>query len=349
MSATDTGAPFQDITGPISDDEATEYFLKNFLPTDAKDEPSDEDEEDKKAQDASDTEDDEVPEPKDSEESADEDQPDGEEDEGEGEKGPEKDRKYASDDVYVKIKVGDEEHSVPVKDLQRLYGQEASLTKKSMEVSEKRKAVEDEFAKASIATSALLQRAKARFEPYSKVDFLLASQQLEPEQYAALRNEALAAHEDVQFLEQHLNGLMGQIQQKKQDDLVNAARESLKVLSGPADKGGIEGWNEKLYDDIRAFAVKEGAPVELVNQVVDPWAIRMMHDAMMFRRGKSKVITKKVNKTPKKVIKSTNASNTNPKGPDADKTAKAMAKLRKSGSADDAAEAFLARWETNDE
>src|SRR5271166_5311278 len=46
-----------------------------------------------------------------------------------------KSKKYADDsDTYVKVKVGEEEHEVAVKDLKRLWGQEASLTKKSQEV-----------------------------------------------------------------------------------------------------------------------------------------------------------------------------------------------------------------------
>src|SRR5574337_877989 len=49
-------------------------------------------------------------------------------------------KKDAGDDVIVKIKVGDKEHEVPVKDLKRLYGQEASLTRKSQEVAAQRKA-----------------------------------------------------------------------------------------------------------------------------------------------------------------------------------------------------------------
>lgn len=345
MRATDTGAPFEDITGPISEDEATEAFLKHFMPNDAN-KPSDDDEDEDKSGKETDQ-----PEDAETDDSADDNQPNDSEETDEGEEGEaneddEKKRKYAEDDVFVKIKVGDEEHAVPVKELQRLYGQEASLTKKSMEVAEKRRAVDDELTKASVATSALLERAKQRWEPFSKVDFLMASNQLSPEDYTNLRDQAMAAHQEVQFLEQHLNGLVGQIKERQQTDLVNAARESLKVLSGPAEQGGINGWSEKLYNDIRSFAVAQGAPVELVDQVVEPWAIRMMHDAMLYRRGQSKVITKKVNKTPKKVIKTTANVVTDKNGPNADKEAKAMKRLAKTGSADDAAEAFLARWQS---
>lgn len=344
MSATDTGAPtYEDITGPISEDQAAEEFLKRFMPNDAdKDQPSDDEEktQDKPAKEDDDHSDDEQP-----DESADEQPDEDESSDDEDQEDDEKKRKYADEGVFVKIKVGDEEHSVPVKDLQRLYGQEAALTKKSMEVSQQRKAAEDELTKATTATAALLERAKARLQPYAQIDFLMASRELPAEQYAALRDQAAAAYEDVQFLEQHLDRMVNDAKKKQNDALVSAARESLKVLSGPAEQGGIEGWSEKLYDDIRAYAISAGAPAEVVNTAVEPWAIRIMHDAMLYQRGKSKVITKKVNKAPKKIVKTTSNAAVNKSGPNADKASKALSRLQKTGSADDAAEAFLARWE----
>lgn len=355
MSATDFGAPVEsDLLSDESDNAFLQHFLKN---SDAEDQPSEKDEGDKQEPKKAPKSKDDQPETdyevEDAEDLGEEDQPTEADEEDEGDKKDdkgedEKAAKFAEDDVFVKVKIGDEEHQVSVKDLKRLYGQEASLTQKSMEVASQRKAVTDELAKASIATQALLQRARAAFEPYSKIDFLMASRQLSPEDYTTLRNEAMQAYENVQFLEGHLGGLMDGIKQKQQSDMQTAARESLKVLNGPIEQGGIEGFNEKLYDDIRAFAVKEGAPPDVVNQITDPWAIRLMHDAMLYRRGQSKVITKKVNKTPKKVIKTTRTVDASKNGMKSDKTKQAMARLQKTGSAEDAAEAFLARWATDD-
>lgn len=254
---------------------------------------------------------------------------------------------YADDGAYVKIKVGDEEHEVPVKDLQRLFGQEKALTQKSMEVAEQRKTVDAEMAKNVAASTALLERAKARFEPYSKIDFLLAAKELSNEDYTNLRTAAMSAYEDVQFLEQNLNGFMQAAQQRQHEALVTQAKEAIKVLSGPAEKGGIEGWTETLYDDIRGFAVSAGLNQQIVNNLVDPVAIRLLHNAMLYERGKSKVVTTKVNKTPTKVVKTTRAPE---RGLPGDKTNVnvAMKKLAKSGSTDDAADAFMAGWASRD-
>ncbi len=350
MTAIQADAAKETELGPMSETDAGEELLRRFLPpeegTDAsKKKPSaaektDEDQEDADPKAKTDDED-----PAEKPGSDD----DGE-DEGKDEEQDEKAKKFAEEaDTYVKIKVGDEEHEVPVTKLTRLYGQEAALTKKSMEVAEQRKTVDAELTRQAASSAALLERAKVRFEPYSKLDFNLLATQLPAEDYTALRQSAQAAWEDVQFLEQHQTGFMQALKEREQSTLREKAVEAIKVLSGPADKGGIEGWSQKVYDDIRTFAVAQGAPAELINQVVDPWAIRMMHDAMLFARGRaksgSKVETVKVNKTPKKITKTTHSPSSDSKAEakTADK-AKAMKRLQTSGSPDDAVDAFLAGW-----
>jgi hypothetical protein len=323
--------------GPLNENEAAEELLRRFMPDEGKDaeKPSEKktpDEEPKRDAD---------PEPTDDADEAPAEKPEAEGDdaaaEGDGAKG-----------AFVKIKVGDEEHEVPVEKLTRLYGQEAALTKKSMEVAEQRKAAEADLAKQTAATAALLERARSRYEPYSKLDFHLLATQLEASDYTALRQSAQAAWEDVQFLERHVDGFMTAVKEKQTNERVERAKECLKVLSGPADKGGIEGWSQKVYDDIRAFAITEGAPTEVINELVEPWAIKLIHNAMQYARGRDKapVITKKVNKTPTKITKTT-SSPASEKG-SADASKRALSKLQESGQTDDAAEALMARWGARD-
>lgn len=352
MSATDNGAPesfIDEMPAGLSDSSIEDELLKRFMPPDADKKPSGEKE---KQERTAPEKDDDATEKPDEDEDTSAEKPEGDEDEEGDEDDKEGDKKFADEEgTYVKIKVGEEEHEVPVSELKRLYGQEASLTKKSMEVAEQRKVVTSELEKAAAGSAALLDRARARFEPYSKIDFHLAAKELSAEEYTALRNEALAAYEDVQFLEKNVGDVLGQIRQKQETDLVSAARESLKVLSGPAEDGGIEGWNEKLYDEIRAFAVQEGAPADTVNKLVDHWAIRLLHKAMLYDRGakmmqkKSDVKITKVNKTPKKVVKTSVGSNqSDGTNRSADNRDKALKKLRATGSDDAAVEAILAGW-----
>jgi hypothetical protein len=106
---------------------------------------------------------------------------------------------------------------------------------------------------------------------------------------------------------------------------------------------------QKLYDDIRAYAISEGAPSEVINQIVDPWAIKLLHNAMLYSRGRSKdknshVVIKKVNKIPKKIVKTTNSPVTAKVDDKSASISKAEAKFKKSGSQDDAVELLMSRW-----
>lgn len=351
MAAIGNDAAFMDTD---VDNDIVDQFLKGLMPEDAgkkkEAQPSKEEEVLKEpvVRNRAPEEDDERKSPKDE---LSEDEPTkeaAEEEEGskEGEEA-EPELKYADEDTYAKVKVGDEELAVPLKDLTRLYGQEQALTRKSMEVAEQRKKVDAELAVNVQAHNQLLERAKARWEPYSKVDFLLAAKELSAEDYTSLRTAAQAAYEDMQFLTTGLNQTIQAAQQRQQEALVTQAKDALKVLAGPADQGGIEGWNEQKYDTIREFAYSAGLDKQIVDNLVNPVAIKLLHDAMLFRRGQSKVVvTRKVNKTPTKVIKTKQPAETGT--PDKSKATNAAKRLRSTGSSDDAAELFLARWAERD-
>jgi hypothetical protein len=329
-----------------SEDQAAEEILRRFMPekgADAEIQPSaekkDSEAKPERASEEADEADDSAEEPESDADDA---------DEGDDEAAEEtKEKKYADDGAYIKVKVGDEEQEFSVKSLARLAGQEAALTKKSMEVAEGRKVIEAEYAKNTAATAALLERARQRFEPYSKLDFNLLASQLPPEDYTALRESAKAAWEDVQFMEQHLGGFMEAIQQQQQNDMRQRAITGLQTLQGPVDKGGIEGFNPKLYEEICTFARQQGAPDEVITNLIDPWAIRMIHGAMLYARGKDKAAVKvtKVNKSPKKIVKTTTSPEVTRGNTGQGAVKKAMSKLQASGSTDDAAEVLLARMQ----
>ncbi len=340
MTAIGNDAATEITESPLTEAGAMDEFLKRHLPPDAEEKPSGS--EGDTSADAGKDESAET-ETEETEETSAE-KPEGD---SETEETDDKARKYADDGVYVKVKVGDEEHEVSVKDLQRLYGQEKALTQKSMEAADQRKAADAELAKNTAVTASLLERAKLRFEPFSKIDFLLASKELSTEDYTNLRTAAAAAYEDVQFLQQNLDGFMQAVQTKQSTELATQAKEAIKVLSGPTEKGGIEGWNEKVYDELRGFAVSAGLDKSIVNNLVDPVALKLLHEAMLYRRGQSKVVTTKVNKTPTKVIKTTTSPAAAPSSSKS-KVKSALTKLARTGTTDDAADAFLAGWKDKD-
>jgi hypothetical protein len=290
------------------------------------DEPVEQEEADEGSEDADDTDAD----PQDEDEGGDD-----EADEGDDEDKPKK-GKVLDDDAVVKLKVDDDELEVSVKDLKRLYGQEAALTKKSQAVAEQRKATEEANQRAAAQLDRLHQKAMARWEPYSKIDMLVASKQLDADSFAALRAEAQAAHDEVRFITQEVDQFVAHSNDQRQKQMKAAATESVEYLTKE-----VPGWNPKTYEDVRQYAVSKGMPEHIVNGVVDKFALEMMYKAMQFDKAKQ-IVTKKVNKTPAKVLKTTKAVTT--ASNKVDKSSKAKQRLQRSGSTDDAADLFLSRW-----
>src|SRR5690348_14337033 len=123
------------------DEDETDQTEENVEDQEDQDESSDEGDDDETDDDGDED-----------EESSDDDDDDEDEDDG-------SEKLLENLDTKVKIKIGDEERTVSVKDLTRLYGQEAALTKKSQEVSELRKKTEDEGTRYVAASEAMLKRA----------------------------------------------------------------------------------------------------------------------------------------------------------------------------------------------
>ena len=337
--AIDTDATFD------NKDETANAFLKLW---DAE-EPSDEErkEGETEAEEAEDTEantaaDETEGETKDAEEPSE----DTEETEGEADK-TNAEKKYADDEgTYVKVKVGDEEHEVAVKDLKRLFGQEASLTKKSQEVAERTKAAEFAQAKSLAALDVMVKRAQETANPYRNVNWaaLMKDPSISAEDVGALQEAARAAFENEAFLTTQLDGFMQEVQAQQQAAQAEAAKACIKALTDEKSPTYIKGWDQKLYDDMRSFAVSMGASQQMVNNLVDPSAFKLIHMAMQFHKGTQNVVTQKVNKAPKKIVKSSTTS-----APPSRETNKAVnrqsavAKQKKAGGSMAATEdAFLA-------
>lgn len=250
------------------------------------------------------------------------------------------------DEHKVKVMVDGEEREFSLGQLKRLAGQEAALTRKSQEVSNTRKALDAQNAALVLRSTKALERAKAKYEPLSKIDLLAASKDpnVSQEELIAARNAIQAAHEEVRFFEQDLGETLKEVQTAQREALIAEAKEAIKELADP--EKGIEGWNEALYGEIRTFAQDQGLPVEVVNNLVNPAAIRLINMARLYAKGKTTVQSAKSDKkkAPKRIVKGTASAETSKNATKSQKTAQTMKRLQKSGSTDDAADAFMARW-----
>lgn len=256
----------------------------------------------------------------------------------------------ASDDTIVEVKVNGETEQVSVKDLKRLAGQEASLTRKSQDLADQRKIAEENFARTTASYQKLLDRAKERLKPYSEMDMLIAQSQMDVETFAQLRQDAKQAEEDVKFLEEESNALLNDMQAKRQTAVQAAAKDCIRVLEEQ-----MPDWGNDLYNDIRSYAVKQGLPQHEVDQYTDPTVIMLLNKARLYdetkataqsKKAKAKVI-KKTKKTKVLSSKKSPPTKTQIKNANAEK---ARMKLRENpkygGGMDDVTDALLARWET---
>ena len=245
-----------------------------------------------------------------------------------------------SDDQLVSITVEGEDLQVSVSDLKRLYGQEASLTRKSQDVAQQRKVAEANIEKTHVVMQKMLEKAQEQYKPYADVDMLVASRTMEASDFAQLRKEAQAAEENIKFLQSEADAFYGELKQQQQQTLKQQASEAVKVLQTE-----IPDWSNNLYNDIRAYSVSQGLPQEQVDQYVDPVVIKLLNKARMFDQGKKVAVKKKTSaKQQQKVLRSKKAPSTKTDRRMA-KAKEAQSKLRNSRDLDDIADAIMSRWE----
>lgn len=244
------------------------------------------------------------------------------------------------DDTMVEITVDGEAKQASIKDLKRLYGQEASLTRKSQEAASQRKLADEQLQKADASLQAMLGRAQERYKPYAEVDMLVASRQMDADSFSALRAEAKQAEEDLKFLSEEADQFYSYVQNQQSDQRQAEAKECIKVLQQELPE-----WNNSLYNDIRTYAVSQGLDESEVNQYTDPNVIMLLNKARMFDQTK-KVATVKKAKASKKVLRSKKAPPTKADKKIA-KNKKVMDKLRSNGNdLDNIADAIMAGWES---
>lgn len=255
-----------------------------------------------------------------------------------------------SDDTLVEIQVDGEAKQASLKDLKRLYGQEASLTRKSQETAAKRKEAEEALAKADISYRKLLERAEARMKPYAEVDMLVASRQMSTEDFAALRREAQEAEKDLKFLREEADAFYKDAQAQQQKQVQEQAQNCVKVLSEQ-----LPDWGDELYNNIRSYAVSQGLPQEQVDQYVDPTVIMILNKARLYDQTKATAETKKAKAKVIKTKEGTRKVLKTKKAPKSDADIRvqrqrdAQKRLRsnasRAGDLEDIADALMSRWE----
>lgn len=264
------------------------------------------------------------------------DEGDDEPDADEGEEGGEEEPSTADpDDVEVSVSVDGKDHKVKVKDLKRLYGQEAALTQKSQAVSNQIRAVEAQGLYLANVLDARVKQAEAQYNKYKDVDLWKANRELDADEFEALKAAKEASEAEYRVVTAEAQQFLRNAQETKQKFLREQAKQSLVVLQKQ-----IPDWSDELYGKVRGYAVSQGMDADTVNEIVDASAIVMMHKAMLYdqaQAGKAKVM-KKVAKAPASVVRKSDK----PTDTASVKIKRIRASALETGDVTDVAELFLA-------
>ena len=103
---------------------------------------------------------------------------------------------------------------------------------------------------------------------------------------------------DYKFLTEEADNFAKQIKEQQETQLKEQAREAVKVL-----ERDIPNWNNELYNKVRSYAVAEGMEKTIVDQIVDPVAIKLIHKSRLYDEAKKKLLSKRKPKPTTKVLK----------------------------------------------
>ena len=242
------------------------------------------------------------------------------------------------------IKAAGEEKEVTLDELKKSYQLGSDYTKKTQEVAEQRKIIEQE-------AKAIIEARQVRDEYASKlqaVENFLMSNNDTPEDLAAMsENDPIGYAKvvaDMTLNKEKLQTIQAEkyrIAQEQQSERANQLQQFVQIeaqkLAESLPEFSDKAKGEQVRNDIRSYGKKMGFTDEDLSQVYDSRQVLVLHDAAMYRKlmeGKAGV-KKKVAQAPRTIKGGAKVKQTN-----TDIKRKQMKRLQETGSARDAAALF---------
>lgn len=255
---------------------------------------------------------------------------------------PEQGQEAAPEDPEFDIGEGETASKAKLSELRAAFLQRTEAEKAAVSAAEARtQALAQAEASKSVLQKAL-ERAEAKFKPYGELDFFVMAKRLDEDSLAQLRKDAKEAYDEVAFLREEMDAATRTAGEVRAEVDRDAAQTAIRTLTAefPAQLG--EEWGEKVYGEILEFAEAKG--LKGARSLVDPAAIKLLRMAQLYERGKvaAKEKVKKVAEQPRKPLRSGTSTAATQRGTDG-RFESAITRLRQTGSAEDAEDAFLAR------
>jgi len=231
----------------------------------------------------------------------------------------------------------DEEVEVDDDELKRGYMKDRDYRAKTALVAREREALQ---AKIKEQTEPVVQQYQQSLQFFEQALWKTLAPEMQSVDWNKLAQEnpaewaaKMQAVNNVNSLLQTVKAEQQKLQEKQKEEMQThmkrAVEESVDTL-----KREIPGWNNELYNSILSAGKNYGYSNEELNAVIDPRAIKVLHDAMKYRalQAAKPAVEKRVTEVPK-VLKPGTAER-----PDANAEGfkQAMAKLGKTGRTEDA-------------
>ena len=242
------------------------------------------------------------------------------------------------------IKAAGEEKEVTLDELKKSYQLGSDYTKKTQEVAEQRKVIEQE-------AKAIIEARQVRDDYASKLqaveNFLMsnndtpedlaAMSENDPIGYAKVVADMTLKKEKLQTIQAERQRLAQEQQSEKANQLQQFVQEEAQKLSVSLPEFSDKAKGEQVRNDIRSYGKKVGFTDEELSQVYDSRHVLVLHKAAQYDKlmaGKAGV-KKKVAKAPRTVKGGAKVKQTN-----TDIKRKQMKRLQETGTARDAAALF---------
>ena len=238
------------------------------------------------------------------------------------------------DDFSVKVKIDGEEQEVAIADLVKGYSTDASLSKKGRELGDARKALEEEretmlseVQQLGEASAALISQAEQGFaKQYHELEAQIEKARADGDTYEV--NELKDKREQVQQkyrgARRQREGLMQAVAEQRQKVENEQWQKQLEHFNEHIEEF-VPGFDEKMAEDIRTFAIDEGVPAELLDQVTSPAVVKFVNEFRMLKQGVTKGKAKRKAVPAKKAVPTKKPTPAKKKAADKEKMIKARA------------------------
>jgi hypothetical protein len=269
--------------------------------------------------------------------------------EAESETEEEDDSEYEDEEVVEEeqtftIKAAGEEKQVTLDELKKSYQLGSDYTKKTQEVAEQRKVIEQE-AKAIIEARQVRDNYSQKLQAVEQFlvgsndrpEDLAAMKENDPIGYAVKVAEMTEKKEQLQLVQAEQRRIAQEQQADRSAQMQKVVEQESQKLAQSLPEFSDKVKGEQIRNDIRAYGKSVGFTDEELSQVYDSRQVLTIHKAMMYDKlVKSKPSMKKKLANAPKMVK----SGAKVKQSVSDQNKKQMQRLQQTGSARDAAAIF---------